>query len=187
MPDLDEGEVAECPRCQASLVRRCHADWQRVAALSLSACVALGMALSGPFLSLRSAGGDPSSTLAQTPWRLALERPLLGVIVAALFVAIPAVQAIGLFCISVAFLGTRPGRVWGRVARFLDALQPWSMADVFIVGVLVSLTKIASLARVEYGAAFWSFIAFALLLAGASASFDARRAFFIVSERYHVR
>lgn len=47
------------------------------------------------------------------------------------------------------------------------------MADVFIVGALVSLIKIAGMAEVGLGISFWAFCAFALLLLLTTQSLDA--------------
>ena len=49
------------------------------------------------------------------------------------------------------------------VCRWLFLLLPWSMVEVFLVGVLVSLIKIASLADVSIGYGFWCFCSFCLM------------------------
>lgn len=187
LPELAEGHAAVCPRCRETLRKRCRADWERVAALATAACIALVVALSGMFLGLRSAGGDNAMTLLGASARLAEQRLLLGIIVGLLFVGFPAALAMGLTGLSFALLGRRIDARWAWFAKRVSFLQTWSMADVFIVGILVSLTKIASIARVEYGWSFWAFGAFALLLAGACASFDARRALDEISERKRER
>ena len=47
-----------------------------------------------------------------------------------------------------------------RVAfRWAVQLEPWAMADIFMVGVVVSLVKISALASLEAGLAFWSLLA----------------------------
>ena len=50
--------------------------------------------------------------------------------------------------------------------RVLRAVQPWGMVEVFMLGVLVSLVKLAHLASVVPGIALWSFAALMLLFAG---------------------
>ncbi|MDQ8201762.1 paraquat-inducible protein A [Pelagicoccus sp. SDUM812003] len=176
VPALQQGERASCPRCGAELAKRCRGDWQRVGALALAACISLAMALSGLFMELRSAGGDQSSTLIGFPISLALERPLLAGIVAFFCIGAPAGQAVGLLALATAFLLGAQSARWTWIVRSVKWLQPWSMADVFVVGILVSLIKILSLAQVGYGLSFWAFIGFSLCLAGAYASFDAKGA-----------
>jgi paraquat-inducible protein A len=48
------------------------------------------------------------------------------------------------------------------------------MVEVFMLGVLVSLVKLAHLAGVVAGIALWSFAALMLVMAGISAVFDVR-------------
>jgi paraquat-inducible protein A len=46
------------------------------------------------------------------------------------------------------------------------------MIEVFMLGVLVSLAKLAHVAAVEPGVALWSFGALVILLAAAASSFE---------------
>ena len=46
------------------------------------------------------------------------------------------------------------------------------MADVFIIGALVSLIKVAGMAQIEFGVAFWAFCVFAILLLYTTQSVD---------------
>ena len=69
------------------------------------------------------------------------------------------------------------GRVpahFGRVFRVLQTVRPWGMVEVFMLGVLVSLVKLAHLAGVVAGVALWSFAALMLVMAGITAVFDVR-------------
>lgn len=59
------------------------------------------------------------------------------------------------------------------IARSLAHLHPWMMADVFIIGALVSLIKVAGMAQIEFGISFWAFCVFALLLLLTTQSLDA--------------
>ncbi len=46
-----------------------------------------------------------------------------------------------------------------RVAmRWSERLEPWAMAEIFMIGVVVSLVKISTLANLSAGLAFWSLI-----------------------------
>jgi paraquat-inducible protein A len=46
------------------------------------------------------------------------------------------------------------------------------MSDVFIIGVIASLVKIAGMATVEIGVSFWAYGVFAIFFALAVASLD---------------
>jgi paraquat-inducible protein A len=60
-----------------------------------------------------------------------------------------------------------------RVLRALQAIRPWGMVEVFMLGVLVALVKLAHIATVEPGLALWSFGSLIVVFAAAAASFDA--------------
>ena len=46
------------------------------------------------------------------------------------------------------------------------------MSEVFIIGVIVSLVKLASMATITLGLAFWAYVGFALCFTAAVASLD---------------
>ncbi len=48
--------------------------------------------------------------------------------------------------------------------KLLSHVEPWLMVDVFLIGVLVSLIKIATLADVSLGDSFWAVCLYSLLL-----------------------
>ena len=45
------------------------------------------------------------------------------------------------------------------------ALRPWSMAEIFIIGVAVALVKVSDLATVSLGPSFWAFSGLILTVA----------------------
>ncbi|MEZ5501490.1 MAG: paraquat-inducible protein A [Halioglobus sp.] len=50
--------------------------------------------------------------------------------------------------------------------------QNWSMVEVFIIGVIVSLVKIAAMATVVVGISFWAYAAFTVCFTLAVSSLD---------------
>jgi paraquat-inducible protein A len=60
------------------------------------------------------------------------------------------------------------------VFRTLRLAHAWSMIEVFMLGILVALAKLAHIATVVPGPALWAFGALMLLLVAASAAFDPR-------------
>ena len=53
---------------------------------------------------------------------------------------------------------------FARVARLAHALEPWSMVDIFMLGVIVSLVKVTAMVDIELGAAFWGMVALVVFL-----------------------
>ena len=58
--------------------------------------------------------------------------------------------------------------------RWTLLLVPWSMAEIFLIGILVSFVKIVSLAEVGLGLSFWSYAMFTVCLAAMVLYLDKR-------------
>jgi paraquat-inducible protein A len=56
--------------------------------------------------------------------------------------------------------------------RLLRHAQTWSMLEVFMIGILVAITKLMDMAEIVPGLALWSFALLILVLSAASACFD---------------
>ena len=88
--------------------------------------------------------------------------PLVALMVTAFIIAIPAAI---LSLIIVLTLTLRRGRYhpWlVTAARTVFLARNWAMVEVFIIGVIVSLVKIASMATVTLGLSFWAYAAFSV-------------------------
>jgi paraquat-inducible protein A len=88
-------------------------------------------------------------------------------------VLVPAVELVGLTWVLA--LLRRGQRGWGAVPmlHFIESVKPWGMVEVFVLGVLVALVKLAHIASVEPGVALFAFGALMLLIAASAAAFDA--------------
>ena len=58
--------------------------------------------------------------------------------------------------------------------RFAGSLQPWSMMEVFLIGIIVALVKLLGMAQIVPGIALWSFALLIVTLAAAAANMDSR-------------
>jgi paraquat-inducible protein A len=80
-----------------------------------------------------------------------------------------------MICIFYILLPLKFGRLpkrLPRVLRFLQAIQPWGMMEVFMVGILVSVVKLAKMAKVIPGISLYSFLALIFVLAAMTVSLD---------------
>ncbi|MBL1269832.1 MAG: paraquat-inducible protein A [Halomonas sp.] len=174
LPPLNSGEKASCPRCSHVLVKRHRYPAQRSMALAIASLVALMLAVSFPFISFTVSGVSNRIELTQTATTLiGFHQPVVAIAVIMTIVVLPAVYLLGVVWLQFGLLRDRPLPFSRDIARSLSHLTPWMMADVFIIGALVSLIKIAGLAEVAIGISFWAFCAFALLLLMTSQSLDA--------------
>ena len=172
---LPRGGVAHCGRCGAELYRSHPDSLERTLALTAGAIVLFAVANSFPILGLKAQGQVIQTTLYHTVQTLH-DQDMTSV-AALVFVTTIAVPALELFALSYLLLPLRLRRVpphFASVFRVLQAVRPWGMVEVFMLGVLVSLVKLAHVAGVVPGVALWSFGALMLVMAAISAVFDPR-------------
>lgn len=173
---LTPGTAAECIRCGSFVgARRSSASLEITAALSLAALVLYVPANIYPIMKMYLYGGYSESTVWDGVVLLMdNEQWFVAAIVFLASIVIPLVKLTGLFGLC---LTTRLG--WGRRLRsrtqlykFIDAIGPWAMLDVFLLAVLVSLVKLNTWATILPGPGLFAFTAVVVLTMLASASFD---------------
>jgi paraquat-inducible protein A len=174
-PALADGCEARCPRCGAALFAKSREGLERTLALTLGALVLFVVSNSFPILGLEVQAHRTATTLYGAVLALRdQEMPLVAGLVFVTTILVPAVDLAAMtYLLLPLSLGRRPPSL-AEVFRLVQSVRPWGMVEVFILGVLVSLVKLAHLASVLPGVALWSFGGLMLLMAAAAASFDAR-------------
>ncbi len=141
-------------------------------AFTLSALVLLALACSFPFMEFKAKGLESLMTLPQTAmelWRNGM--PDLAFLVACFIILIPAaVLVLILILVGALMMEQRAGLP--ALGRLIFTLQNWSMVEVFFIGVLVSLVKIAKMATIVLGISFWAYAAFSILFTLALSNLD---------------
>jgi paraquat-inducible protein A len=171
------GQRAECPRCASTVAQGPHGSLQLTAALALAALILYVPANVYPIMRMHFYGGYSESTVWDGVVSLAQSNQyFVALIVFLASIAIPVLKLAGLLYLVVAArfgLGRRlRGRT--RVYRFIDAVGPWAMLDVFLLAVLVALVKLGQIATILPGPGLIAFTAVVVLTMLASASFDPR-------------
>ncbi len=173
LPPLRPHQRANCPRCGHTLSHRHARPAQRSLALAITALIALIASMSFPFIRFEARGVSNAIQLTDTAISLVdFHEPFVGILVLLTIVVLPVFYLLSVIWLQIGLLRRRPLPRSRRIARALVQLSPWMMADVFVIGALVSLIKIAGMASVDLGLSFWSFCAFALLLLWTSRSLD---------------
>jgi paraquat-inducible protein A len=171
--ELKNGESASCPRCGHFLTKLRTDAYSRVLAYTVSGLILLVLANSFSFLSFAASGLESVITLRQTPgavWDYGM--PEVAIMVAAFIIIIPAVILVLLLILCLP-LERGIYRPWlAPVAKWIFLAQNWAMVEVFIIGVIVSLVKIAAMATVVLGISFWAYAGFSICFTLAVASLD---------------
>jgi len=167
------GERIRCVRCGTILASSRPNAIDRTLAAAATNAILIVAALFFPFIQLDGAGSRQNATLidAISAFGGGMTTPLV-VIVAAFIIVIPFLRASALiYTLWPLRFGRRPYRGATRAFRFANDLKPWSMAEIFIIGVVVALVKIAGMADVSLGPAFWMLTALVAMLVLESRNF----------------
>jgi paraquat-inducible protein A len=131
----------------------------QIVMLAVTALVLMVAAVFFPFLELSAGGMVQRSSLMDAVLAFSSGMMLpLTFAVAALIIVLPVVR-LGtiVYALAPMALGWHPARHAVKAFRVAQALRPWAMAEIFIVGVSVALVKVAGLAKLSFGPAFWTF------------------------------
>jgi paraquat-inducible protein A len=182
-PTLPPGGVACCPRCGAVLFRDIPDSIDRGLALTLGAAFLFIIANVFPIVGLEAAGIANATSLygaVETIWKNDMEG-----VAALVFITTILIPALELSLMLYVLLPLKLGQVpqgLAPILRVLQSVRPWSMTQVFMLGVLVALVKLVHLAHVVPGIALWSFGGLILLFVGAMASFNTHELWSLVKE-----
>lgn len=166
---------ALCPRCGALLYRHSRNSLENVLALACAALVLLIVANTFPVVGLDIQGQRIETTVfgaALQLWRE--DMPIVSVLVVATTILTPLLEIAGVIWLLLPLkLGRRPP-AFALVFRSLQTAHPWAMVEVFILGILVALVKLAHLAEVLPGPAMVGFATLMLVLTTMSSIIEPR-------------
>ncbi|MCB9945237.1 MAG: paraquat-inducible protein A [Geminicoccaceae bacterium] len=171
------GEGAYCRRCGASLAVAHDNSIESALALNIAAGALFITANTLPFMTFELEGRELTTRLWEGAvalthagmWPLGLLVMMVGTVVPGVKIAIATVV------LGALRLGMR-GRWLATGLRWMVILRPWSMIEVFLLGVIVGYVKLIELARLELHAGLWSLAMLIPLLAAAEFVFNRQEA-----------
>lgn len=174
-PAVAPGFAAKCRRCGALLFRCEHGSLDRTLALTIGAVILFVLANAFPLVELELKGQHNAVTLIGAVQALRAQgMAAVAALVLLTTVVFPAAELAAIaYMLLPLGMGRRPPGL-AKVFRLVEAVRPWGMVEVFVLGVLVSLVKLAHIAVVVPGVALWSFGALIVLLAAEATSLDSR-------------
>jgi paraquat-inducible protein A len=149
---------------------------ERSLALVLASMILFAVAMSFPFLAMKSGGFEQQTNLITGVYLLYLQgMEGLATVVVLTCLLFPLLQMTGLLYVLLPlYLKKRVPRAV-QVFRFVQHLQPWSMMAVFMIGILVSLVKLAKLAAIIPGISLWAFALLIFTTAAQTAVLDTHK------------
>jgi len=145
----------------------------RTLALSLAGLVLFMLANAYPFLALKMESQIHQTNLITGIIVLYTQgmQPL-AILVLLTTILAPLAQLLGMLYVLLPLKHDRVPPKFAPIFRFLRILETWSMMEVFMLGILVSVVKLAKMAQIVPGVAIFSFFGLIVVLTAATVSLD---------------
>ncbi len=154
-----------CVRCGFRLTLGRSEAIARVVSLALTSTIVMVVVLFAPFLRLNAGPFDSAASVVDVILGFAtgIMTPLALAVLCFIIVLPVTRAALLIYALAPIVAGARnlPGAA--NALRTAFRLKPWAMAEIFMVGVAVALVKLAGMAHVEMGSAFYAFALFVLV------------------------
>ena len=150
--------VARCPRCGATLYRGMTRRLDIITAMTLAALFTFLIAQGYPIIELDANGITSQTTLLGALvalWNENME--IIAVIVFCATTLFPLTELVALLYVLIPIRSGYVPAGFNQVLRAIQFVRPWGMIEVFMLGVLITIVKMVSLARVIPEAALFAF------------------------------
>lgn len=160
------GERAACERCHTALITPRRNAGLQIIAVAVAVMVLIIGAAVFPFLTIDAAGARNAVSVLDAALAFSGGAMIfLSLATAALIFFIPLLRVLLTLYVLIPVVLDRPAARHAVAAfRLSEELRPWSMAEVFAIGCAVALVKVADLADVGFGPAFYMFGALVILV-----------------------
>lgn len=173
IPPLNPGYTARCAQCNAFIASRKSLDESATIALTLAAVVFYLVANTFPLITLDLAGNTQAGLLITGVIQLwdSGMWPLAGLVFFTT-ILLPGLYLAGLLYVLIPLHFARRAPNAGSVFRYVLHLETWNMLEIYLLGVLVALTKLGSIASLILGPALYAFVALILVNAASASQLD---------------
>ena len=173
VPAIEPGHQATCARCKSRLFRNPRGGIDKPLAFTIAAMVFFIIANVFPIMTLTIVGVKLNTTITGAAYVFFQQgSPELAAIVWLPSVLIPGLIITGLFYVLFSIRFQMNWRFTKPILVWISRLLPWGMMDVFMLGILVSIVKLVSLAHVVIGTGFYAFAILVILYASILASLE---------------
>jgi len=166
-----------CPICNEPLHQRKHNSFQKTLALSIAALCFFIPANIFPIMKTDTVTTFENSTILDGIFYFyEYGEFFIGTVIFVASVFIPVWKLLTLFYL---LYSVRTGSRWklnekNKLFKIIDLIGKWSMLDIFVIGLMITLVQFGELARVSTGFAAISFATMVVLTMMATDSFDTR-------------
>jgi paraquat-inducible protein A len=146
-----------CVRCREPLQRALNNSMDVAIALGVCALVLLWLSNFYPLVAMHVNGSSRETTLVGAALGLYHQHDrMLALLVFLTIVIAPLLQVVTLLYVLIPLWRGRRAYGQNSVIRLITRVRPWSFTEVFMLGTVVALVRLAKFAHVVPGIALWS-------------------------------
>ena len=161
---IKDGSKALCSRCNAVLYRYDSNLAKNGLALSLTALIFFVLANMFPLVQVDILGVEQYLTIPKTFLALFDNGFFIVGFLAMFLIFVFPLMLMLLYTILFLILHLKVAKPLSKQLLILIShIEPWSMAEIFLVSILVSLIKLIGYAQIHIGVSFWALIAYVVL------------------------
>lgn len=161
---LSVGQKSFCSCCGAGIISKRTVDQTTSIALMLSAIPMFVIANVFPLITLDLAGHTQAGLLITGVFQLwASGLWPLAVLVFCTTILLPGLYLLGLLYVLLPIQMGKALPGAGVMFRWLNHIEVWNMLEIYLLGILVALTKLGTIADLVLGPALYAFVALILI------------------------
>jgi paraquat-inducible protein A len=187
VPPLPPAARAMCLRCDAVLRHTRRDPLSLPLALNAAGLILFGLGTGMTMMSVSTAGQQHVASLISGP--VGLEQHGLWSLSVVVLITTAAVPLARLLCMLTVLVGLRlpnpPGEL-PAVYAWVERLRPWSMVEIFMLGLFVAYVRLSAMVQIDLGIAVYALGALILVMAAADFMLD-RQAVWEAMERHPPR
>ncbi len=173
--DLGVNQVAKCNRCSEILYYETR-DFRKSIALLFASLIIYFPAMLLPFLIMRISGMQHEISILGSVFNIKDKGiSILGLSVFIMVILIPFLRIFFLLLITLPIQLKKKPLLTKKTIRIIARMSPWGMVEVYLIGVIVTLVKLVSLADIKISYGFYAFILLVILNALISANIPTKR------------
>jgi paraquat-inducible protein A len=172
-----KGYNLACPRCGSLLFKSRLDSIDRTLALSLSGLLLFFPACFLPLLNFKVLGYSGKCTMVKAAVQMFSSGYLwMGFLVLFCSILVPFIVLSILFFISFSIKTEKFPAIIGKTLKAYHHLSEWTMLDVYMIGILISLIKMKDYGEIYSGPVLYSFIGLLAMVILTMLSFDSHHA-----------
>jgi paraquat-inducible protein A len=165
VPALAPGMTAQCVRCPTTLRRTSAHRFDHIIALTVGAFVLLVVMCSTTLMRVETAGIKRTADLFSGPEELVRQNMgELAAVIIFVTVLAPLIRLFGMLYVLVRAHETTPPIHLRMIFAWAEWLRPWSMLEVFVLGVFVAYVKLGDLVTIGLAAGVYALLALTFVL-----------------------